>query len=59
MFEVIYIKNGAHISHINVTPDQLLELLKAHLDKKITIYNVETTEHRSLNFESLIKNLKL
>lgn len=59
MFEVRYIKDGNNVSHINVTPDQLLEILKAHLDGSIIINNVETSDHYSLNFELLIKNLKL
>ena len=59
MFEVRYIKDGNNVSHINVTPDQLLEILKAHLEGRITINSVETSDHYSLNFELLIKNLKL
>lgn len=59
MFEVRYIKDGNNVSHINVTPDQLLEILKAHLESRITINSVETSDHYSLNFELLIKNLKL
>ena len=59
MFEVRYIKNDVVNKHIDVTPDTLLDLLKAHRDKEITILNVEDTQHRSFNFESLITNLKL
>lgn len=59
MFEVQYIKDGTINKHINVTPDILLTLLKAHKDNNINIIGIENAEHYSLNFESLISNLKL
>lgn len=59
MFEVRYIKNGSHIHHIDVDPENLLSILKAHKDKEINILSIEDENHYSYNYESLISDLKL